>query len=127
MTTLYSNTTFQANTNILYGDNATIIIDYRGYFERIATAAENCAANLASIAANVASIEQLGSVSGFKTITPDGVLGLATTYRYLVINGMSANTGDTANTEIQDLAKQNITSDASAAISFLSTLPPLTF
>ena len=174
--TLYSNTTFQANTNILYDDAYQIVIDYSGYLERIATAVENCAANLSSIktsvsnissnvssistnftyvtgnvytqalavsnissnmvtqttainsaAANLNSIRSLGSNSGFRTTTPDGILGLATTYRYLVVEGLAANTEETANAAVQEIAKQNIATDANAALTFLSTLPPLTY
>lgn len=166
---LHSNTTFKANTTILYDDTYQIVIDYSGYLERIATAVENCAANLAAISSNVSSIstnfsyitgnvhsqvisldnisgnvytqtgainqmsanlnaiEQLGALYGFKTTTPDGIIGLATTYRYLIMNGMAANTEDVANAEIQQLAKDNIALEANQALDFLSTLPPLTF
>jgi hypothetical protein len=88
--------------NVVFDEESgSIAIDYSSYYERIATAIEE-------IAANTSNITNLANTTGIKTVSPYEWIELVSIYKYLIEDGTILQPASVTPAEVEE-AKEKIT------------------
>jgi hypothetical protein len=88
--------------NVVFDEQSgSIAIDYSPYYERIATAIEE-------IAANTSNITNLANTTGIKTVSPYEWIELVSVYKYLIEDGTILQPASVTPAEVEE-AKEKIT------------------